>query len=418
MTLAAGMKSVYYTYNDRVCGKGGRPLELNRKNVRIILLIIVFTVVLFSVMQHLGDVFGVAAWVWKVFSSVTAGLAIAFVLNVPLRIFENRAFYGLREHRSPTVRKLLRPAAIVCSLLVTLGVIIVLLLVIFPRLVETVGTVIAQMPDYVNDLIAWADRVLEPFDFSLSAYLGDINWDKVFTDIGNTLAESVDGLIGTAGDVVGTAANVGTAIVSGVIDVVFSTIIAVYILAQKEKIGRFMRQCIDAFFPRRFAHGFERLAARAGETFANFISGQLMDSSILGVLCFIGMTIFRFPHADVISVVIGVTSLVPLVGAFVGVAIGALLILTTDAIKALLFIVFMLCLQQVEGNLIYPKVVGKAVGMPGLLVLCAVLVGGNIAGILGSLCSVPLTAMLYAMLREAVDERLERRVGPRSPKPD
>ena len=179
-----------------------------------------------------------------------------------------------------------------------------------------------------------------------------------------------------------------------------------------------MRRCIDAFFPRRFAHGFERLAARAGETFANFISGQLMDSSILGVLCFIGMTIFRFPHADVISVVIGVTSLVPLVGAFVGVAIGALLILTTDAIKALLFIVFMLCLQQVEGNLIYPKVVGKAVGMPGLLVLCAVLVGGNIAGILGSLCSVPLTAMLYAMLREAVDERLERRVGPRSPKPD
>ena len=113
----------------------------------------------------------------------------------------------------------------------------------------------------------------------------------------------------------------------------------------------------------------------------------------------------RFPNADVISVVIGATSLVPLVGAFVGVAIGALLILMLDPIKALLFVVFMLCLQQIEGNLIYPKIVGKAVGMPGLLVLCAVLVGGNIAGVLGALCAVPLTAMLYALLRESVERR-------------
>ena len=171
---------------------------------------------------------------------------------------------------------------------------------------------------------------------------------------------------------------------------------------------------MDAFFPRRFAAGIESLASRASETFSNFISGQLTDSCILGVLCFIGMNIFRFPYADVISVVIGVTSLVPLVGAFVGIVIGALLILTIDPIKALLFVGFVLCLQQVEGNLIYPKVVGKAVGMPGLLVLCAVLVGGNFAGILGALCAVPLCAMLYAMLRESVDRRLARRVGPRS----
>lgn len=389
-------------------------MNINSKNVRTILFIIVFTVVLLAAVLNIGAVFGFAGWVWGVFSNVTAGLAIAFVLNVPLRIFENRTLYAMREHRSARVRALLRPLSIVCSLIVTLGVIIVLLLVIFPRLVETVGAVIAQMPDYVNDIIAWGDRVLEPFDFSLSAYLGDINWDKVFTDIGNALSESVDGLIGTAGDVFGTAANVGTAIVSGVIDVVFSTIIAVYILAQKERVGRFVRRCIDAFFPRRFAAGLESLAVRAAETFSNFISGQLADSCILGILCFIGMTIFRFPNADVISVVIGVTSLVPLVGAFVGIVIGALLILTTDAIKALLFVVFMLCLQQIEGNLIYPKIVGKAVGMPGVLVLCAVLVGGNIAGVLGGLCAVPLTAMLYSLLREAVERRLSRRMGPRS----
>ena len=386
-------------------------MDFSRKNVRTILFIIVFTIILLSVMLNLGSLFDFVRWLFGVFSSVIAGLAIAFVLNVPLRIFEERTFYALREHRSPLVRKSLRPVSIVCSLIITLGVIIVLLLVILPRLVETVAAVISQMPGYVNDLIAWADRILEPLDFSLSDYLGDINWVKVFSDIGKSLSESTGASIVSG---VGTAANVGTTIVSGVIDVVFSVIIAVYILAQKERIGRFVRRCIDAFFPRRFAAGIESLASRASETFSNFISGQLADSCILGVLCFIGMNIFRFPYADVISVVIGVTSLVPLVGAFVGIVIGALLILTIDPIKALLFVVFVLCLQQIEGNLIYPKVVGKAVGMPGVLVLCAVLVGGNFAGILGALCAVPLCAMLYAMLRESVDRRLARRVGPRS----
>ena len=386
-------------------------MDFSRKNVRTILFIIVFTIILLSVMLNLGSLFGFVRWLFGVFSSVIAGLAIAFVLNVPLRIFEERTFYALREHRSPLVRKSLRPVSIVCSLIITLGVIIVLLLVILPRLVETVAAVISQMPGYVNDLIAWADRILEPLDFSLSDYLGDINWVKVFSDIGKSLSESTGANIVSG---VGTAANVGTTIVSGVIDVVFSVIIAVYILAQKERIGRFVRRCIDAFFPRRFAAGIESLASRASETFSNFISGQLTDSCILGVLCFIGMNIFRFPYADVISVVIGVTSLVPLVGAFVGIVIGALLILTIDPIKALLFVVFVLCLQQIEGNLIYPKVVGKAVGMPGVLVLCAVLVGGNIAGILGGLCAVPLTAMCYSLLREGVERRLASRVGPRS----
>ena len=373
-------------------------MEFNRKNVRMIMLIIVFTVILLAAVLNIGALLGFVSSVLGVFSTVFAGLAIAFVLNVPLCIFENRTFYGLREHRSPLVRRALRPVAIVSSLLITLGVLIVLLLVILPRLVETVGAVIGQMPGYVTDLLAWADKLLEPLDFSLSAYLADMDWVKTFETIGDRLAASV-------GDVLGTATNVGTTLVSSVIDVVFSVIIAVYVLAQKERIGRFVRRCMDAYLPRRLAHSLESLAVRANETFANFISGQLTDSCILGILCFIGMTIFRFPNADVISVVIGATSLVPLVGAFVGVAIGALLILMLDPIKALLFVVFMLCLQQIEGNLIYPKIVGKAVGMPGLLVLCAVLVGGNIAGVLGALCAVPLTAMLYALLRESVERR-------------
>lgn len=390
--------------------KGGSPLELNKKNVRIILLIIVFTVVLFTAVQNIGAILDFAVNVWGVFSSVIAGLAIAFVLNVPLRMFENKWFYGMREHRNPTVRKMLRPVSIVCSLLITLGVLIVLLLIILPQLVEAVAAVLARMPGYVTELIAWIDRLLEPFGFSLSEQLEGIDWTKVFSDIGTMLSQGMNEILSAAG----TAANVGTSIVSGVIDVVFSVIIAVYVLAQKERIGRFVHRCILAFMPRRVGSGFIRICSMAAETFSNFIGGQLMDSCILGLLCFIGMTIFRFPYANVISVVIGVTSLVPLVGAFVGVIIGALLILTVEPIKSLLFIVFILVLQQIEGNLIYPKIVGKAVGLPGVIVLSAVLVGGNIAGIIGGLCAVPVSAVLYTLLRGAVDSRLARRQGPSS----
>lgn len=388
-------------------------MELNKKNVRTILLIIVFTVILFTAIQNLGAIFGFVVNVWGVFSSVIAGLAIAFVLNVPLKLFEDKLFYALREHRNPTVRKLLRPVSIVCSLLITLGVLIILLLVVLPQLVEAVAAVFARLPGYVNDLIDWLDKVLEPFDFKVSSMLNGIDWEKTFDSIGENLSDGINSLINTAASTIGTAANVGTTIVSGVIDVVFSIIIAVYILAQKEKIGHFVRRCMLAFLPRRAGAGISRFCTMAAETFSNFISGQLTDSCILGILCFFGMTIFRFPYANVISVVIGVTSLVPLVGSFVGIVIGALLILTMDPLMALLFIVFVLVLQQIEGNLIYPKVVGKAVGLPGVIVLSAVLVGGNIAGVIGGLCAVPISAILYTILREAVESRLTRRQGPR-----
>ncbi len=389
-------------------------MELNKKNVRTILLIIVFTVLLFTAVQNIGAILGFVVDVWGVFASIIAGLAIAFVLNVPLKLFEDKLFYALREHRNSTVRRLLRPVSIVCSLLITLGVLIVLLLIVLPQLVDAVAAVISRMPGYINDLIVWLDDLLAPLDFSVSAMLDGVDWNAAFNNISNTLSEGIDGIINTAGSALGTAANVGTTIINGAIDVVFSVIIAVYVLAQKEKIGRFVRRCMSAFLPRRIALGIERICTMAAETFSNFISGQLMDSFILGLLCCIGMNIFRFPYANIIGVVVGVTSLVPLVGSFVGIVIGAMLTLTVDPLKALLFIVFVLCLQQVEGNLIYPKVVGKAVGLPGVIVLSAVLVGTNIAGIIGGLCAVPISAILYTLLREAVNNRISHRVGPGS----
>ena len=389
-------------------------MKLDRKNVRIILLIITFAVVLYTAAQNLAAIYGAVATVWNVFGVVITGLAMAFVLNVPLKLFENRVFYGMSEDRRPYVRKMRRPVSLVCALVVTLGVIVILIAVILPQLTATVAEVASQLPDYINSVVQWLRDFLSGFGITVDA-LEDfsVDWEQVFSDLTTYLKEgsaNVSESAASAGSsVVSTVTDVGGSVISTVMNTFLGLIVAVYVLAQKERIGRFMKRCIDAFLPHRASSAISRIASMASETFSNFVAGQFTDSCILGVLCYICMRIFRFPYPEVISVVIGVTSLVPMVGSFIGEVIGALLILIVSPIKALLFIVMVLAIQQVDGAFIYPRIVGKSVGLPGVAVFCAVIVGGNVAGVLGSLLGVPVCALLYALLREAVDARQNRR---------
>lgn len=389
-------------------------MKLDRKNVRIILLIITFAVVLYTAAQNLAAIYGAVATVWNVFGVVITGLAMAFVLNVPLKLFENRVFYGMSEDRRPYVRKMRRPVSLVCALVVTLGVIVILIAVILPQLTATVAEVASQLPNYINSVVQWLKDFLAGFGITIDA-LEDfsVDWEQVFSDLTTYLKEgsaNVSESAASAGSsVVSTVTDVGGSVISTVMNTFLGLIVAVYVLAQKERIGHFMRRCIDAFLPHRASSAISRIASMASETFSNFVAGQFTDSCILGVLCYVCMRIFRFPYPEVISVVIGVTSLVPMVGSFVGEVIGALLILIVSPIKALLFIVMVLAIQQVDGAFIYPRIVGKSVGLPGVAVFCAVIVGGNVAGVLGSLLGVPVCALLYALLREAVDARQKRR---------
>lgn len=389
-------------------------MKLDRKNVRIILLIITFAVVLYTVAQNLAAIYGAVATVWNVFGVVITGLAMAFVLNVPLKLFENRVFYGMSEDRRPYVRKMRRPVSLVCALVVTLGVIVILIAVMLPQLTATVAEVASQLPNYINSVVQWLKDFLAGFGITIDA-LEDfsVDWEQVFSDLTTYLKEGSANVLESAASagssVVSTVTDVGGSVISTVMNTFLGLIVAVYVLAQKERIGHFMKRCIDAFLPHRASSAISRIASMASETFSNFVAGQFTDSCILGVLCYVCMRIFRFPYPEVISVVIGVTSLVPMVGSFVGEVIGALLILIVSPIKALLFIVMVLAIQQVDGAFIYPRIVGKSVGLPGVAVFCAVIVGGNVAGVLGSLLGVPVCALLYALLREAVDARQKRR---------
>lgn len=385
-------------------------MKLDRKNVRTILLIIAFAVLLYTAAQNLASVYGAVRTVWRVFGVVITGLAMAFVLNVPLKLFENRVFYGMSEDRRPLVRKLRRPVSLVFALVVSLGLIGILIAVVLPQLTATVAEVAARLPEYISSAVNWLNDFLAGFGIEIESLKNfTVDWEKVFSELTTYLKEGSANVDGSS--VVDTVTGVGTSVVSTVMNTFLGLVVAVYILAQKERIGRFTRRCIDAFLPQKAASGLARIASMASETFSNFVAGQLADSCILGILCYICMRIFRFPYPEVISVVIGVTSLVPMVGSFIGEVIGALLILIVSArpLKALLFVVMVLAIQQVDGAFIYPRIVGRSVGLPGVAVFCAVIVGGNVAGVIGAMIGVPVCALIYALLREAVDARLRRR---------
>lgn len=383
-------------------------MKLDRKNVRTILLIIAFAVLLYTAAQNLASVYGAVRAVWRVFGVVITGLAMAFVLNVPLKLFENRVFYGMSEDRRPLVRKLRRPVSLVFALVVSLGLIGILIAVVLPQLTATVAEVAARLPEYISSAVNWLNDFLAGFGIEIESLKNfTVDWEKVFSELTTYLKEGSANVDGSS--VVNTVTGVGTSVVSTVMNTFLGLVVAVYILAQKERIGRFTRRCIDAFLPQKAASGLARIASMASETFSNFVAGQLADSCILGILCYICMRIFRFPYPEVISVVIGVTSLVPMVGSFIGEVIGALLILIVSPLKALLFVVMVLAIQQVDGAFIYPRIVGRSVGLPGVAVFCAVIVGGNVAGVIGAMIGVPVCALIYALLREAVDARLRRR---------
>lgn len=372
-------------------------MELNSKNIKKILLIIFLGTLIFTAFQNLNEVFTSIKKVIAVFSPVIAALCIAFVLNILLTALETKAFKFWDKAEKPFVLKLKRPVCLVLTYLLALGIVALVILVIIPDIIETITYLAEKMPAFVVDVKNWTEDLLNQFNIEQANFPDiKINWKSA--------ANTVIGWIsGSSDKIVNSAVNITTSVFSGVFDTLFSLVISIYVLAQKEKIGGFVKRVLNAFLKPKTTGFIYHISTKTHELFSRFIGGQLTEALILGVLCFIGMTIFRFPNALIISVLITVTALVPIVGATVGAIVGFLLIVITDPLKAVLFVVFLITLQQLEGNLIYPKVVGKAVGLPGVLVVSAVMVGGNIGGVFGTLIAVPTVAVLYALLREMIE---------------
>lgn len=371
-------------------------LGLNSKNIRKILFIVFCSALIFALVFNFSAAFGFLSTLVTYIAPIIIGLCVAFVLNVFLTAFETKIFAFMKKSKYKIVHKLQRPLCLVLTYLLAFGLLSLIVLVIIPDLSETFAYIIDKLPAFVVDAREWLVNTLDKF--------GAPTKDIPEIDINSLMATLKDVFSKYSNTIVDDAINITGSVMGAISDIVFGLIISVYTLAQKEKIGAFVKRIIDSFLPEKVAKTVHHVSKQTNFAFTRFIGGQLIEAVILGTLCYIGMLIFGFPNAAIISIIICVSALIPVVGALIGGVIGGFLILITDPIKAILFVVFLVILQQLEGNLIYPKVVGKAVGLPGILVISSVLVGGNVGGVFGALVSVPITAVVYTLLKEALDD--------------
>lgn len=388
-------------------------MEWKKENLRGLLLVVCGGIAFYSLLQNLPAVAMAVGWVLGILGPFLLGGAMAFILNVPMRAIERRLF-PVRPGKQVKGR---RPMALLITLLAVIGVLVLASSVIGPGIAEAVRSLAAQVPAAAERLWAQISR-LEQYLPMLESLLADWNmedWKNITQKAAELLQTWGGGILSSGSMVIG-------GVVSGVSTFVIALIFSFYILLQKEKLGRQGRQVLYALLPERRADRTLEILRLSSRTFSSFLSGQCLEAVILGTLFVVSMTLFRLPYALLVGVLISLTALIPIVGAFIGCGVGALLIAVTDPWKALFFIVLFLILQQIEGNLIYPHVVGSSVGLPSIWVLAAVTLGGKLMGILGMLFFIPLCSVLYALFRSFVKDRLAEKKVPavkwRDPPPD
>ncbi len=386
--------------------RGRMTIEFNRHTVPYVLAIIAFAIVLYWSLSHTKSLNAAISWVYKLFTPVITGGCIAFILNVPMHGLERIWKKLFAQKGGKLADRFRRPVCLILSILLVVGILFAVVFMILPEFTSSLKSLINSIPRLASNLEGWWDGILD-FAYEYGAVLPDLTVD---TDKLMEMALSLfNSLFGTGNSLFNQTINFTGTIISGVASFFVAFIFAIYLLAEKEKLEANSKRVLYAYISEKKADRIVALASMTNKTFFSFVTGQLTEAMILGILCFIGMQIFSFPYPIVVSVLVGVTALIPLFGAFIGTAIGAFLILLINPVKALWFVVFIIILQQLEGNLIYPKVVGKSVGLPGLWVLLSVTVFGRAFGMLAMLISVPLCAVVYNVFRTAVADRIAKR---------
>lgn len=372
-------------------------MELNRRNMFRIALLITFGIAVFWVFENFSAAKATFFWVLSLFTPFLIGACIAFILNVPMRAIERHLWPNAKP---PIAQKLRRPAAMALTLLCFFGVLSILVFLIVPELIRTASSISAQIPLFLTKIEELFNNINQKLpEITGQASSLNLNLEKTiesfFSMLGGSVSMLTTGLFRFVSLLFGGAAKA-----------VFGIIFAFYLLAQKETLSGQFQRVLTAYNQEKLLDWLLHIGRLTNRTFSNFLTGQCLEALILGSLFFVSMTLFRMPYALLISVLIAVTALIPIVGAFIGCIVGALLILVQNPIQAIWFVVWFLVLQQIEGNLIYPHVVGSSVGLPGLWVLFAVTVGGAVGGIIGMFVSVPICSVLYALGKEEVRRRL------------
>ncbi len=322
------------------------------------------------------------------------GFVLAYPINILMSFYE-RHFFPKKQSKS--FLKVRKGVCLVSAVVSIIGVIALVTVLVAPQFVACIKMLFAKIPPTVNFVVTKL-KENEFLSKNVVSALSELDWQSKLADMAGTLAEGVGNTVGVA---VSAISSVFTTLANLVITVIFS----VYVLVERERLLRQLKKVSEHYLPERLFAKLNQICTVLNESFRSFIVGQCLEAVILGVLCTVGMYILKIPYAPMIGALMGFTALIPIFGGLIGAGIGAFLILMDSPIKALIFIVFVIILQQIEGNFIYPKVVGNSTGLPGLWVLAAVTIGGGVSGILGMLIAVPIAATIYKLVRTDVDNK-------------
>lgn len=378
-------------------------MEISRQTKKHLMQVIAFAILLYCAIEHLNVVLGALRFILGIAMPFLSGGVIAFILNVPMKKIEKHLFA-----KNKKVDKFRRPLAYVLTLVCVIGVLALAMVVVIPELGNTITMLAEQIPIAAKSAQQWITEIPEKWP-ALAPAIEELNidWSAISTSAVKFVQSVASGMV---------SSGVGffSGVVSGVASFVIAFTFSIYVLFQKEKLSRQAKQVLYAILPDKVTEKVIAVAKLSNQIFSSFLSGQCLEAVILGTMFVIAMSIFGMPYAMLTGIVIAITALIPIFGAFIGCVIGMLLIVMVNPIQALWFLVLFLVLQQLEGNLIYPHVVGGSIGLPSIWVLVAVTVGGNLFGIAGILFFIPLCSVLYALFSTFVKKRLAERKVPES----
>ncbi len=376
-------------------------MKLNRKSL---LKIGGCAFLLFLAIYYWKNVSGFIATLIGAAEALVIGGIIAYIINILMSFYERHYFPKKKDKRF--VKATRTPVCMISAVLTLLCIIALVTGIVIPQFTDCIKTLINTIPSAMEKLEenTLFSKLIPEY---VASAMENMNWQSAVEKAIDIAKDSIGGVLGSISSVV-------SSVFSGIVTAFVSIIFAFYILLSKKRLNAQANRFVDNYFSKVWQERTRYAAGLLDNSFHKFIVGQCLEAVILGILCLIGMYICRFPYAPMISALIGLTALIPVAGAYIGAGVGAFMILAVSPQKAILFLVFIIVLQQLEGNLIYPKVVGSSIGLPGIYVLAAVTIGGALGGIVGMLVSVPLTATVYQAIRDNMEAKEEKRMTPAS----
>ncbi len=366
----------------------------NKLNYRKILEIVILGIICYWGLNHYEMIFKSISKLISVIMPFILGFIIAFILNVLMIRVEKVLNKFFTTNKFQIIKRI---ASIILSILILLGVLLLVVKLVIPEISNAIKLITTSLPEVFETLEKWS-KGDSGISLQLKSFFDTVDVQSLTSEFSEFAKIGFTGVLGSTVDIL-------SMFVNGIFNIIVGFVFAIYILMSKETLKRQTRKLLSACLPPRITNKIIEIATISRTTFTNFIIGQTIEAIILGSLCALGMKIFGFPYAPMVGTLVGITAFIPIIGAFIGGGIGAFMIMTVDPMQALLFIIYLVILQQIEGDLIYPRVVGSSVGLPSIWVLFAVTVGGGLWGIGGVLFSEPTLSVIYLLLKEYINNR-------------